>query len=379
MMRASSPKTRAGLALAMTLTLTLTLALSAPAAWGARLKDLTNIRGVRGNQLVGYGLVVGLKGTGDKQQVTFTMQALANLAERLGGIKVAANTLRVQNVATVMITAELPPFATVGSRIDAMVSSVGDCQSLQGGNLLLCALKGVDNQVYALVQGPLIVGGFSAGGAAGGGAQKNHPTVGRISGGASIEREIPFELTGPGPLLFALEQPDFTTAGRIAAVMNTHLGGAFARALDSGRVQLDVPPSYRGRLAPLVAEVERLDVTPDSVAKVVLNERTGTVVMGENVRLSALAIAHGNLSITIKEKQDVSQPQPFGAGQTVTTPQTEVAVNEQEMRLVMVPAAVSIGEVVRGLNAIGVTPRDLISIFQAMKAAGALQAELEII
>jgi len=306
------------------------------------------------------------------------MQALANLAERLGGVKVAANTLRVQNVATVMVTAELPPFATVGSNFDVMVSSVGDAQSLLGGTLLLSPLKGADGQVYALAQGPVVVGGFSAGGGAGGGAQKNHPTVGRISGGASVERELPFELAG-APLTLALEQPDFTTAERVAQAINTHLGGTYAKAVDSGRVQLDIPAAYRGRAALLVAEVERLEVTPDVVAKVVLDERTGTVVMGENVRLSTLAVAHGNLSITIMEKLEVSQPQPLAGGQTAVTPETNVEVKESENRLVMVPAAVSIGEVVRGLNAIGVTPRDLITIFQAIKAAGALQAELEVI
>lgn len=360
------------------LALLLVLALGSPAL-AARLKDITRIKGVRTNQLTGYGLVVGLKGTGDKQQVTFTMQALANLAERLGGIKVPANTLRVQNVATVMVTAELPPFATVGSRFDVLVSSVGDAQSLVGGTLLITTLKGVDGQTYALAQGPVIVGGFSAGGAAGGGAQKNHTTVGRIAGGATVERQIPFELADNGPLTLALNQADFTTAERIAQTINTHLGGSFAKALDSGRVELSVPPAWRQRPAQLLAEVERLEVAPDQVAKVVLDERSGTVVMGENVRLSTLAVAHGNLSIVIKEKLEVSQPQPFGAGQTAVTPETEVQVAEEEQRLVMVPAAVSIGEVVRGLNAIGVTPRDLISIFQAIKAAGALQAELEII
>jgi len=354
------------------------IALASPAL-GARLKDVTRIRGVRDNQLTGYGLVVGLKGSGDKQQVTFTMQALANLAERLGGIKVAANTLRVQNVATVLVTAELPPFATMGSRVDVLISSVGDAQSLQGGTLLITALKGVDGEVYALAQGPVVIGGFSAGGGAGGGAQKNHTTVGRIADGASVERELPFQLSGAEPLVLALNQADFTTAERIASAINTHLGGSFAKALDSGRVMLDVPPAYRQKPALLLAEVERLEVAPDQVAKVVLDERSGTVVMGENVRISTLAVAHGNLSIIIKEKLDVSQPQPFATGQTVVTPDTEVQVQESEQRLVMVPAAVSIGEVVRGLNAIGVTPRDLITIFQAIKAAGALQAELEVI
>ncbi len=358
----------------------LMIALLPAAVQATRLKDMSRVRGVRANQLVGYGLVVGLKGTGDKQQVTFTMQALANLAERLGGVKVAANTLRVQNVATVMLTANLPPFATVGNRLDVLISSVGDCQSLQGGTLLLAPLKGVDGQVYALAQGPVVVGGFSAGGAAGGGAQKNHTTVARIAGGASVEREVPFELAGSGQLTLALDNPDFTTAERVAAVLNDHLGGRFAEVLDSGRVRLEVPAGYRNRPAVLIAEVEGLEVAPDSVAKVVLDERTGTVVMGEKVRLSTLAVAHGNLSITIKEKQEVSQPQPLApGGQTTVVPETEVGVQEGENHLVMVPAGVSIAEVVRGLNAIGVTPRDLISIFQAIKAAGALQAELEVI
>jgi flagellar P-ring protein precursor FlgI len=349
------------------------------ASFAARLKDLTHLKGVRTNQLVGYGLVVGLMGTGDKQQVTFTMQALANLAERLGGVKVSGNTLRVQNVATVMVTADLPPFATVGSNISVLLSSVGDASSLQGGTLLLTPLKGADGQVYALAQGPVIVGGYSAGGAAGGGAQKNHTTVARIPGGASVEREIPFELPGAGPLMLALDQPDFTTAERIAGVINASLGGGVAEAVDSGRVRVNVPPAYLDKPALLVTEIERLDVTPDTVARVVLDERTGTVVMGENVRLSTLAIAHGNLSVSIKERSEVSQPAPLSGGQTTVTPDTKVDVAEGDHRLVMVPAGVSISDVVRALNAIGVTPRDLISIFQAIKAAGALQAELEVI
>ncbi|MFH0810003.1 MAG: flagellar basal body P-ring protein FlgI [Pseudomonadota bacterium] len=358
----------------------LLLALLPGMAWATRLKDITRVRGVRSNQLVGYGLVVGLKGTGDKQQVTFTMQALANMAERLGGLKVSTGTLRAQNVATVMITAELPPFATVGNNLDITVSSVGDCQSLQGGTLLLAPLKGIDDQIYALAQGPVVVGGYAVGGAGGGGAQKNHPTVARIVGGATVEREIPVALASSGSLLLALEQPDFTTAERVAQVVNGHLGGAWAQALDAGRIKLAVPPSYRERPALLLAELERLEVCPDTIAKIVLNERTGTVVMGENVRLSTLAVAHGNLSIVVKEQVNVSQAQPLApGGQTVATPETNVQVQEGENKLVLIPAGVSIGEIVRGLNAVGVTPRDLITIFQAMKAAGALQAELEVI
>jgi flagellar P-ring protein precursor FlgI len=361
------------------LALTLLALLLAGEAQAVRIKDMASIKGVRGNQLMGYGLVVGLKGTGDKQQVTFTMQALANLAERMGGVKVPSNTLRVQNVASVLVTSTLPPFARVGSRIDVTISSIGDCQSLLGGTLLITPLKGADNELYALAQGPLVVGGFSAGGAAGGGQQKNHPTVGRIAGGATVERELPGSFQERQTLTLALGVPDFTTAGRVAQAINQHLGGGFAKAADSGTVLLATPPAFKGRMVELVAEIEPLEVTPDLVAKVILDERTGTVVMGENVKLVRLAVAHGNLSITIKEYQDVSQPQPFGEGETKVTRETDVEAKEEEQRLVLVPEGVTIGDVVRALNAIGVTPRDLISVFQAIKASGALQAELEVI
>jgi flagellar P-ring protein precursor FlgI len=287
--------------------------------------------------------------------------------------------VKVENVAAVMITANLPPFARMGSKIDVTVSSVGDAESLQGGTLLLSPLKGADNKVYALAQGPLLVGGFSASGAAGGGVQKNHPTVARITRGATIEREIPFEFNSLDKLTVTLRQPDFTTALRVSSAINHMMGDGHAFPADAGTIKIKVPENSKKNLVPLVASLEQLDINPDIKAKIIMAERTGTVVMGENVRISPVAIAHGNLSVQIKEEQQVSQPTPFSQGQTVVTDDTQVNVREEDNRLLLLPKGATLGDVVRGLNAIGVSPRDLITVFQAIEAAGALQAELEII
>jgi flagellar P-ring protein precursor FlgI len=267
----------------------------------------------------------------------------------------------------------------MGSKIDVTVSSVGDAESLQGGTLLLSPLKGADNKVYALAQGPLLVGGFSASGAAGGGVQKNHPTVGRITRGATIEREIPFEFNSLDNLTVTLWQPDFTTALRVSSAINHMMGDRYAFPADAGTIKIKVPENNKKNLVPLVASLEQLEINPDTKAKIIMAERTGTVVMGENVRISPVAIAHGNLSVQIKEEQQVSQPTPFSQGQTVVTDDTQVNVKEEDNRLLLLPKGATLGEVVRGLNAIGVSPRDLITVFQAIEAAGALQAELEII
>ena len=347
-------------------------------AWATRIKDVASFKGVRSNQLLGNGLVVGLNGTGDGTNVDFNAQELANLLERLG-VHVARDKIKVKNIAAVAVTALLPPFARAGSRIDVLVSSLGDAKSLQGGTLILTPLKGVDSRVYALAQGPVTVGGFTAGGAAGGGVTKNHPTVGRIASGAIVELEVPFELAPREEIILALHDPDFTTAQRIVAAINRHLRGAFAVPRDPGTIVIKVPPQHRQQPVPFMAALEVLEVTPDAVAKVVIDERNGTVVMGANVRLSTVAIAHGNLMIQVKERLQVSQPLPFSQGVTTPVPDTSVTVEEGGRRLMVVPEGVSIGQVVQALNAIGVSPRDLISILQAIKAAGALQAELEII
>ena len=344
---------------------------------GARIKDVANIKGVRNNQLVGYGLVVGLDGTGDGKKSKFTIQSMVSMLEQMG-ISVSEKDVALSNVAAVMVTADLPPFARSGSRIDALVSSIGDASNLQGGTLLLTPLKAVNGKVYAVVQGPVVTGGFSASGA-GGSVQKNFPTVGRILNGATVEKELDYNFNAKRSLTLSLNQPDFTTATRVAKVINSQFYDNIARTPDAGTVEVQVPERYYGNIVGLVALLERLDVTPDTLAKVVINERTGTVVIGENVRISPLAIAHGNLSIVIRESPNVSQPLPFSQGQTVVTPDTNISIEEGQNRLMMLEPGVSIRDLVKALNALGVTPRDLVAIFQAIKAAGALQAELEII
>jgi flagellar P-ring protein precursor FlgI len=277
-----------------------------------------------------------------------------------------------------MVTATLPPFARAGSRVDVLVSSLGDAKSLQGGTLLLTPLRAPNGEIYAVVQGPVSIGGFAASGRAGGGVHKNHPTVGHIAGGALIEREVRVQFTLKKRIRLTLHSPDFTTSYRLAQTINAQLGTAMAQAVDSGTVEVQVPEAHQGNLVQFVSMLENMQVVPDSVAKVVLDERTGTVVIGENVRIATVAIAHGNLSIEIKETPQVSQPAPFSRGQTVVTPNSEVQVREEKTQLVLIPQAVTIRDLVRALNSVGVTPRDLIAIFQAIKAAGALQATLEI-
>ncbi len=347
-------------------------------AYGARIKDIAAIEGIRTNQLTGYGLVVGLDGTGDKSGTDFTTQAIANMMERMG-IHVDKNQLKVKNVAAVMVTADLPPFARIGNRIDVLVSSLGDAKSLSGGTLLLTPLKGVDGKVYALAQGAVALGGTGATGA-GGGKQKNHLQVARIANGASVEREIPMHLEGRKRLILSLFNPDFTTAKRVADTINASIGAGTARAIDSNGLVLNIPEKMRkNNVAEFIADIETLTIVPDSMAKVVVNEKTGTVVIGENVTISTVAVAHGNLTVTIKKSQNISQPPPFSGGTTVTTPKANVNIKEEKVKVMTLPGSSTIGELVKGLNSIGVSPRDLISILQAIKAAGALQAELVII
>ncbi|MDJ0808638.1 MAG: flagellar basal body P-ring protein FlgI [Desulfobacterales bacterium] len=367
------------LTVCMLMGLFVSLQLAPAPVQAARIKDIANFRGVRQNQLVGYGLVVGLDGSGDSTKSEFTQQSLSSLLERMG-VTVDPEDIKVENVAAVMVTADLPPFASSGSRIDVLVNSIGDAKNLQGGTLLLTPMKGVDGQVYAMAQGPVSTGGFSYGKGTGTGVQKNFPTAGRVVGGATIEREIRTRFNTREALTLALHKPDFTTATRMAMAINSAFADSLAKAADAGTVEVRIPDLYIGRTVEMVALIEGIGVTPDNISKVIINERTGTVIMGENVRIATIAIAHGNLSIQVNKTDRVSQPLPFSrTGDTVVTSDREIIVEEGTNPLFLVESGVSIGEVVRALNALGVTPRDLIAIFQALKAAGALQAELEII
>lgn len=355
------------------------LFIAASDARGARLKDLAFIEGVRSNQLVGYGLVVGLGGTGDKTSAAYTVQSIANMLNRMG-VKLDPKDVRVKNAAAVLVTAELPPFAKPGARIDVVVSSIGDAASLQGGTLVSTPLKGPDGAVYALAQGPLALAGFMAGGEGKSATvTKNHQTAGRISGGAVIEKELPLGLVSAGRLSIILKNPDFTTAERAADAINKAIGPDAAIPVDAGRLSVGVPNEYKSIIS-YISRLESLDITPDNITKVVVNERTGTVVIGENVRISTVAITHGDLSIEVKTQYLISQPAPFSyKGDTVVQPVDEVSVTEGKSTLIVLPENATLGELVRALNLVGVTPRDLVAILQAIKAAGALQAELEVI
>ena len=345
-----------------------------------RIKDIVDFEGVRENMLIGYGLVVGLNGTGDTLSSSiFTRESLVGMLERLG-VNARDDSLKTDNVAAVMVTATLPPFAKQGTRIDLSLSAIGDADSLLGGTLLVTPLVGADGEVYAVAQGPVAVGGVSAGGA-GAEVSKGVPTNGRIASGAIIEREISFDLQGLDTLRISLRNPDFTTARRIAQAINSFVGGPIAQSRDSATVSLVVPDNYRGKMVALITDIEQLRVTPDISAKVVIDEQTGIIVMGENVRISTVAIAQGNLTIRITETPQVSQPLPFSEeGETVTVPRTQIEIDEDEdKRLSVLSNSVTLQELVDGLNALGIGPRDMISILQAIKAAGALQAEIELL
>ncbi|WP_034608892.1 flagellar basal body P-ring protein FlgI [Desulfovibrio aminophilus] len=350
-------------------------ALVAPAL-AVRLKDIATFSGVRTNELVGYGLVVGLSGTGDGTSSAFTVRSMVNMLDKMG-VQVDPTKIKPKNVAAVMVTSKMSAAAKPGSNLDVAVSSLGDAKSLLGGVLLLTPLKGVDGQIYALAQGPLTIGGFSASGEAAT-AQKNIATVGRIPNGAVVERGVPFKFNSQESMTLSLNNGDFSTVMQVVNRINSSLGGGYARAQDASTIELSVPDRFRGNMVPLMASLENLDVSPDARAKVVVDEKTGTVVVGNDVRLSRVAVAHGNLQIVISESQQVSQPGPFSQGRTVTTPQTNVSVNEQNNRLMLVEGA-TLQELVDGLNSIGATPRDLISIIRTLKSAGALHADLEVI
>ena len=350
-----------------------------PADAASRIKDIVDIEGVRDNMLVGYGLVVGLNGTGDSLTSSpFTEKSLIGMLERLG-INTRGDSLKTKNVAAVMVTATLPPFATQGSRIDISVSALGDAKSLIGGTLLVTPLLGADGEIYAIGQGSVAVAGFSAQGAAAS-ITRGVPTAGRISNGAIIEREVNFKLADLPDLRFSLRNPDFTTAQRIAHAINAVLPNAPADAPDSKTVRVQIPPEKRNDIVGMITAIEQLTVVPDQVAKVVIDEQSGVIVMGENVRISTVGIAQGNLTIKINETAQVSQPGPLSSGgQTVTVPRTDVQVqDESDKRLAVLHPGVSLQDLVHGLNALGIGPRDMITILQSIKTAGALQAEIEV-
>jgi len=345
----------------------------------SRIKDITTFEGVRGNMLLGYGLVVGLNGTGDSlSNSPFTKQSLIGMLERLG-VNVREDTLKTDNVAAVIVTATLPAFARHGTQIDVTVSALGDAKSLLGGTLLVTPLLAADGEVYAVAQGNPAVGGFSAGGK-GTTVTKGVPTSARIPNGAIVEREVGFEMINMERVKLSLRNPDFTTARRIAEAINAFLGIPSAKALDPGTVMLTSPASYKDNLVALLTDIEQLSVTPDQIARVVIDETSGIIVMGENVRISTVAIAQGNLTIRITETPQVSQPQPFSAtGTTTIVERTEITIDEGKgKKLTVLRSGISLQEFVNGLNALGIGPRDMITILQAVKAAGALQAEIRV-
>ena len=356
------------------------LALAAlPAAAATRLKDLVSIEGVRDNQLVGYGLVVGLAGTGDSQQTVFSAQSLTNLLARMG-VAVSPTAIMVRNTAAVFVIADLHPFAQPGTRIDIEVGAIGDCKNLQGGLLILTPLKGADGQTYAAAQGSVVTGGFVAGGR-GNTKVLNHPTAGRIPNGAIVEK-LPPSVAPQDRIKLQLRQEDFTTAGRIAAALNRKFGDAGAQpahAENAALVLVDTPPAYKSKIIDFLGEIEDLTVEADSPARIVVNERTGTIVMGKEVRIAPVAILHGGLTVEIQTILNTSQPGPLAAGQTTVTPQVAVDAKEEKARNVVLKQGASVEELVRALTAIGSTPRDIIAILQSLKAAGAIQAELEVI
>ena len=347
-------------------------------AYAERIKDIAQFSGVRENELIGYGIVVGLNGTGDKDG-TYIFQPFANMLTRMGVTVNSADLKgKTKNIAAVIVTAKLPTMVKPGSKVDVQVSSIGDAKSLQGGTLLMAPLKGPEENVYAVAQGPVSIGGFTAGGG-GTSATKNHPNVGIVPNGAIVEREVPVHLNRKNRLDLLLASQDITTAKKVADKVNEGLGGNFARAEGPSVIAVLIPDSYNDRVVELMSKIELMNVEIDTPARVVVNERTGTVVIGENVTISPIALAHGGLSIEISTDFEVSQPPPFapGGAQTVVVPQKDVKVEEKKASLMEVKGA-TIGALVKALNALGVTPRDLVAILQAIKAAGSLKAELVI-
>ncbi len=356
-----------------------------PISEAARIKDIASIEGVRDNQLIGYGLIVGLDRTGDSVVGgQFTAQAIISMLNTMGvNLKVDPIQLLTKNTASVMVTAKLPPFARPGMKLDVQVSSLANAKSLRGGTLLLTPLKAANQQVYAVAQGPISTSGFEAGDG-GTSVTKNQQSGGIIPGGAIVERSVDIDMNAWKSFSLTMHQADFTTALRVSEVINAHLGGGLASAVSSGQVQVAIPTRFKGKIVQMIAAVEGLDVNVDVSAKVVVNERTGTIVMGEHVRLASMAISHGNLTIKIQTRFDVSQPEAPGlvgsaAGETVVTPEVDTEVEEDKKRVIQVDRSVTLGDLVKALNSVGVTPRDLVAVLTAAKAAGALQADLELI
>ncbi len=341
-----------------------------------RIKDISKVQGVRSNQLQGYGIVVGLNGTGDSNSSIETVQSIANMLRRYG-IAVAQGSLKADNVAAVMVTATLPPFVREGDTIDVTVSSMSDADSIQGGTLLQTPLLAADGKVYAVAQGAVSTGGFQARGG-GSNVQKNFPTVGTTPNGAIVERTVEDGLPNDGQLSLSLAQPDFTTAARIASAINAQYG-SIAKATNPGRVDISVPAFYKDNVVNFVSSIEELPVMPDHAAKVIVNERTGTIVMGGDVSVDEVAITQGGLTIHVEKNRQTSQPAPFSYGSTVTAKNTKVNAKEDKANTIVLPATANVSDIVGALNAVGATPRDTISILQALKASGALHAELQII
>jgi flagellar P-ring protein precursor FlgI len=356
----------------------LTALLAAPAGAATRLKELISLEGVRDNQLIGYGLVVGLNGTGDRKQTLFSTQSLTNLLQQMG-ISVPPTAVTVRNTAAVMVTATLPGFAQEGIHIDATAAAIGDASNLQGGLLLLTSLKGIDGQTYAVVQGAVVTGGFVAGKSSNS-QTVNHPTVGRVPGGAIVERPAP-SVAPTGRLKLQLRQPDFTTAVRVSEIVNKKFAGAtpVAQPENSALVTVNVPPEFATRVTEFVAGIEALEVEVDRPARVIINERTGTIVMGKQVRVSPVAIMHGNLTVEIQTILQVTQPQPFAQGQSEVVPQTTTTSGEEKARNLVLKEGATVEQLVQALSSIGSTPRDIIAILQSLRAAGALEADLEVI
>ena len=350
----------------------------APANGASRIKDIVDFEGIRDNQLIGYGLVVGLSGTGDSLgSAPFTKQSLQAMLERMG-VNITGATLNTKNVAAVMVTANLPPFSVQGSRIDVTISALGDAKSLQGGTLLVTPLMGADGEAYAIAQGSIAIGGFSAEGDAATVTQ-GVPTSGRIANGGIVERELPFQLASMSTMRLSLRNPDLTTARRIAQSINDLIGQPVAEPLNPTGVRLTLPLDFNGNIVDLVTDIEQLIIEPDLPAKIIIDETTGIIVMGQEVRVSTVAIAQGNLTITVTEAPQVSQPNPLTNGQTTTVPRSQVDVStDSDKKLALLEGSVPLRDLVSGLNALGVGPRDMISILQAIKAAGALQAEIEV-
>ncbi len=347
-------------------------------AFKVKIRDLTNVVGVRYNQLVGYGLVVGLAGTGDGTSVYFTINSIVNALKRFGVTLSPKDiqSLQMKNIAAVMVTASLPPFAKQGDRIDVTVSSIGDAKSLQGGTLIMTPLRGPDGKVYAVAQGPVSIGGFNAG-AGGTNVRKNHPTVGIIPNGAIVENQVNVNINSKNSFVLALKQPSFTMATRIANTINEFYRRQIAFPTDGGSIKVIVPPLYRGNVVELISQIDQLSVNQISIPKVVLDEKTGTVVVGGDVTVEPVSIAHGNLTITITSTKKVSQPNPLAAGKTKTITNRKISVKEGKGKFLTFPKGATVSQLVQALNKAGATPRDMMAIFEALKAAGALNADLE--